>query len=62
VLLHFWVNKGLVATGLIAKFSAGYWGLTALALAFQVAMIALVWHLNRRHFGQPRPGAAVPAE
>jgi hypothetical protein len=62
VMLHFWVNKGLVANGLVAKFSTGYWALTAFALAAQVAMIWLVFHLNRRHFGRPQTGAAVPAE
>ncbi len=62
VMLHFWINKGLVANGLVAKFSAGYWGLTAIALAFQLAMIWLVFRLNRRHFGQPRGGVALPAE
>ncbi|MDJ0826238.1 MAG: hypothetical protein QNJ16_12110 [Rhodobacter sp.] len=62
VMLHFWINKGLVANGLVVKFSAGYWLLTAAALGFQVAMIALVWYLNRRHFGRPAEGTAVPAE
>ncbi|ROU02744.1 TsoY family (seleno)protein [Histidinibacterium lentulum] len=62
VMMHFWINKGLVGAELIAKFGAAYWALTAVALALQVAMIALVWHLNRRHFGQPRAGHAVPAE
>ena len=62
VMLQFWINKGLVANDLVAKFSTGYWALTAIALAFQVAMIWLVFRLNRRHFGQPRGGMAVPAE
>ncbi|MDJ0629240.1 MAG: hypothetical protein QNJ44_13360 [Rhodobacter sp.] len=62
VMLHFWINKGLVANGLLTKFSAGYWALTAVALAFQAAMIALVLYLNRRHFGHPAEGTAVPAE
>lgn len=62
VLVQFWVNKGLVGAGLIEKFGAAYWGLTAVALAAQLAMVWLVWHLNRRHFGSPRAVAAVPAE
>ncbi len=62
VMTHFWINKGLVANGLVAKFSTGYWALTAIALALQVAMIWLVFHLNRRHFGRPAQGTAVPAE
>lgn len=51
VMLQFWINKGLVAAGLVAKFSPVYWSLTALAIAAQVAMIALVWRLTRQHFG-----------
>lgn len=61
VMLQFWINKGLVAVGLIAKFGAAYWALTGLALGFQVAMVALVLVLNRKHFARPRI-AAVPAE
>lgn len=61
VMTHFWINKGLVGAGMIAKFGATYWVLTAVALAFQVSMVVLVLHLNRRHF---RASAAqpVPAE
>jgi hypothetical protein len=62
VLMQFWVNKGMVDAGLIAKFGGTYWALTAVALASQVAMVWLVWHLNRRHFGTPRSPVAVPAE
>jgi hypothetical protein len=62
VLVQFWVNKGLVGAGLVTKFGTVYWGLTAVALAAQLAMVWLVWHLNRRHFGAPRTPVAVPAE
>ncbi len=62
VLVHFFVNKGLVEAGLIAKFGPVFWALTGVALVAQVAMIWLVWHLNRRHFGAPAPAQAVPAE
>ncbi len=62
VMLHFWVNKGLVGAGLIAKFGIAYWAFSAVAIAAQVAMILLVLHLNRRHFGQPRGEQVVPAE
>lgn len=58
VMLHFWINKGLVAAGLLAKFGVGYWALTSLALAAQVAMIALLLYLNRRHL----VGAPMRAE
>lgn len=62
VMLHFWINKGLVATELLTKFSPAYWALTAVALILQVAMIALVLRLNRQHFSSPAPGQTVPAE
>ncbi len=62
VMVHFWVNKGLVDAGAIAKFGTAYWGLTAVAIAFQFAMIALVLYLNRRHFRAASPAVAVPAE
>jgi hypothetical protein len=62
VMTHFWINKGLVGAGLIAKFGIAYWAFSGVAIAFQVAMIALVFHLNRRHFRQPAEGQAVPAE
>jgi hypothetical protein len=62
VMTHFWINKGLVGAGLIAKFGVAYWAFSGVAIAFQVAMIALVFHLNRRHFRRPVAGHAVPAE
>lgn len=62
VMLHFFVNKGLVEAGLLVKFGLGYWLLTAIALAAQAGMIWLVLHLNRRHFATPRDAAPVPAE
>ncbi|MDJ0639836.1 MAG: hypothetical protein QNJ20_13445 [Paracoccaceae bacterium] len=62
VMLHFWINKGLVGAGLIAKFGIAYWSLTSIAIASQVAMIVLVFILNRRHFARRDGGHAVPAE
>lgn len=63
VMLHFFINKGLTASQVIDKFGLAYWGFTALALLFQLAMIALVLRLNRQHFRSPaKPAAAVPAE
>lgn len=50
VLMQFFINKGLVGAGIIAKFGVAYWSLSAVAVAFQLAMIALVLVLNRRHF------------
>ncbi|PID62628.1 MAG: hypothetical protein CSB44_03380 [Gammaproteobacteria bacterium] len=51
VLLHFFVNKGLVGSGLITKFGAAYWVASLPALAAQVATIILFWQLHRLHFG-----------
>ncbi|MBV2359743.1 hypothetical protein KUH32_08150 [Thalassococcus sp. CAU 1522] len=62
VMIHFFVNKGLVASGMIAKFGVAYWGATAFAIAAQVIAIWLVFRLNRQHFGTPRDALAVPAE
>lgn len=62
VMLHFWINKGLVGAGLIAKFGVAYWSLTSLAIASQVAMIVLLVILNHRHFGNRSTPRSVPAE
>jgi len=61
VLMHFFINKGLVGAGVIAKFGVPYWSLTAIALLSQLLMIALVIRLNRQHFGHGAT-TAVPAE
>lgn len=62
VMLHFFTNKGLVATGLITKFGVAYWIFSGIAVALAVAMVLLVLRLNRQHFGHPADAAAVPAE
>jgi hypothetical protein len=62
VMWHFWVNKGLVANGLVAKFGTAYWIATAPALIAQVAMIVLIVWLHRQHFGRTSALAVVPAE
>lgn len=62
VMLQFWLNKGLVASGIVDKYSLAFWLISAIAVAFQVAMIALVLRLNRQHFGKPHGAVAVPAE
>jgi len=62
VMLHFWINKGLVANGLISEFGAAYFGLSALAIALQIGMIALVITLNRQHFHRSAAPKVVPAE
>ena len=62
VLMHFWINKGLVAVGLIAKFGTAYWVLSGVAVALQLSMILLLLVLNRRHFLARHAPAQVPAE
>ncbi|GAA6188958.1 hypothetical protein [Litorivita sp. NS0012-18] len=61
VMIQFFVNKGLVGAGVIAKFGLVYWGITGIALAAQVLMILLVIRLGRQHFGRAA-AQAVPAE
>ncbi len=54
VMIHFWLNRGMVDSGLVVKFSAAYWAISGLALAIQFATIWLVYILNRKHFGTAR--------
>jgi hypothetical protein len=60
VMMQFWINKGLVGAGLIAKFGVAYWTLSAVAVAFQVAMLVLVVILHRKHFSAVT-GQGAPA-
>ncbi|WP_294221942.1 hypothetical protein [uncultured Shimia sp.] len=62
VMLHFWLNKGLVANGLVDKFSLAYLAISAVAIALQVSMIWLVLKLNAKHMGGSVRQVAVPAE
>ena len=62
VMLHFFMNKGLVTAGIIDKFSPAFWIIVLIAMAFQLAMVALVFRLNKQHFGTTKPAGAVPAE
>lgn len=61
VMMQFFINKGLVGAGLIAKFGVAYWTLSAMAVAAQVLTVALVLVLHRKHFSAPA-APAVPAE
>lgn len=61
VLMQFWINKALVGAGLIAKFGTAYWLLSGVTVVAQLAMVALLFWLNRRHFGAVKL-QAVPAE
>lgn len=54
VMIHFWLNRGLVDAGLIDKFSVAYWTISALAVAIQFMTIWLVFNLNRKHFQSQR--------
>ncbi|WP_372957414.1 TsoY family (seleno)protein [Marinobacter sp.] len=51
VMVHFFINAGLVGFGALEQFSAGYWALTIIALVLQAVTIWLVLRLNRLHFG-----------
>lgn len=63
VMIHFFVNKGLVAAGAIEKFGVAYWIVTGIAIVAQIVAIALVLRLNRQHFARrSAPANAVPAE
>ena len=63
VMLHFFLNKGLVAAGAVEKFGLAYWSVSAIAIAAQIVAIALVLRLNRQHFARRGTAAqAVPAE
>jgi hypothetical protein len=62
VMIQFFINKGLVAANIIPKFGAIYWIESAVAVAFQIAMVWLVVRLNRQHFAKSREAQAVPAE
>jgi hypothetical protein len=56
VMGQFFINKGLVATGLIAKFGLPWLLLTGLALAVQVATIMLILRIALHQF-RDRPVA-----
>ncbi|MCO8144664.1 hypothetical protein NHN26_05440 [Rhodovulum tesquicola] len=62
VMLHFWLNAGLVGAGLVDRFSVGYWAISALAVAVQLGTLGFTFYLNRRHFGPARVAEQVPAE
>ncbi|PYG31178.1 TsoY family (seleno)protein [Pelagimonas varians] len=61
VMIHFFVNKGLVASGLIAKFDVAYWSISGLAILSQIVAIVLIIRLGRQHFGH-QTAVAIPAE
>ena len=62
VLFQFFINKGLVANGIVDKYSLVYWIFTAVAIASQMAMVWLLFKLNSKHFGADARHALVPAE
>ena len=60
VMLHFFINKGLVDAGLVARFDAAYWVLSAVAVAIQLATIWLVVKLNLKLLTAEESGGATP--
>lgn len=63
VMIHFFLNKGLVGIQVVDKYSLAYWIISGIALASQFAMIWLLLKLNTQHFGiLARKAHAVPAE
>lgn len=61
VLMQFFINKGLVGAGILAKFSLGYWAVSAVPVVFLLATVVLALMLNRKHFAAVK-ATAVPAE
>ncbi len=53
VMLHFFTNEGLVASGAIPAYGVLYWVFTGLSLLLQAATIWLVIRLNHKHFSTP---------
>ena len=64
VMLHFFINKGLVSAGIIERFGTVYWIETAVAIGFQLAMVWLLFRLNGQHYAKvtEAQGEAVAAE
>jgi hypothetical protein len=62
VMVHFYVNKGLVGVGLVEPFGIGFWIVTLIALGLQFVTIWLVITLNRLHFGREAEGRVAAAE
>jgi len=58
VMIHFWLDKGLVGVGLVEAFDPVWLAVTALAIVLQAVTIWLVLRLNAKHF---RPEAWQPA-
>ena len=60
VMVHFFLNKALVGTELVDKFSLAYWAVTLVALILQAATVWLLARLNRKHFAQTTALHAAP--
>ena len=64
VMGHFFINKGLVATGLVAKFGIAYWTASALPVIVQLVAVWLFFRLLSRLMRPtpaPLPGATAAA-
>jgi cell division protein FtsW (lipid II flippase) len=62
VMIQFFINKGLVAAGIIPKYGVIYWVESGAAILFQLAMVWLLFRLNKQHFAKSQAVEAVPAE
>ncbi len=61
IMMHFLINKGLVAAGLVTKFGIAYWSFTALAIIVQLLSIWLLMRLTRKMICKacPLPSLAI---
>lgn len=62
VMVRFWLNKGLVPAGLVAKVSTGDRAVTAAALLLQIVSVRLVMRIAGNALAPQRPATAIPAE
>jgi hypothetical protein len=61
VLGFFFINKGLVGVGIVDKYSAVYWIMTAAVIALQLTTAGLLLKLNAKHFGKNKATPAMVA-
>ena len=59
VSLHFFINKGLVAAGLLTKFGTAYWMMSGVAIAIQLLTAIVLIKLIRQLIVVPRAQAPV---
>jgi hypothetical protein len=59
VSLHFFINKGLVAAGLLTKFGTAYWMMSGGAIAIQLLTAIVLIKLIRQLIVVPRAQTPV---